>query len=240
MFYLIGLGLNEKGYSREAYEIISKVDKIYVDSYTVDFPYDIKQLEARFRRKKFSQANREFVESLRILEEARKQDVVLLVYGSPLTATTHITLIEEARKLRIKSEVVQNASVLDAIAETGLQIYKFGKTTSMPNFKADSYLDIVKQNLSIDAHTLILIDIGMDFKSSLERLIKDTNNKKIKLHKIIVCSQLGTDNKKIYYDSVDKLKKLNLKRPFCVVIPGKLHFVEKEILESFKNIDKKL
>ena len=41
MFYLIGLGLNEKGYSREAYDAITKCKKIYVDNYTIEFPYEM-------------------------------------------------------------------------------------------------------------------------------------------------------------------------------------------------------
>jgi len=58
-----------------------------------------------------------------------------------LTATTHISLIEEAKRCGVKYKIIYNASILDAVAETGLQLYKFGKVTSMPNGK--SFLQIV-------------------------------------------------------------------------------------------------
>ncbi|HJZ19240.1 MAG TPA: SAM-dependent methyltransferase, partial [Candidatus Nanoarchaeia archaeon] len=134
MLYLIGLGLNEKGYSREAYDSISKADRIYFDSYTVDFPYKIKDLEKQFSKKKFLPADRELIESFGILDEAKNKKIVLLVYGSPLTATTHISLIQEAKKRKIKYRVIHGASVLDAVLETGLQVYKFGKIASMPSW----------------------------------------------------------------------------------------------------------
>src|SRR3989344_3595919 len=104
MLYLIGLGLNEKGYSREAYDAVESSDLVYVENYTVDFPYDIKILEKELERKDFIPADRNFVESLKIVDEAKKKDVALLIYGSPLSATTHITLIEEAKKKKVKTK----------------------------------------------------------------------------------------------------------------------------------------
>ena len=51
MLYLIGLGLNENSYSNEAEKAILNADEIYVEFYTVDFPYEIKELEKKFRGK---------------------------------------------------------------------------------------------------------------------------------------------------------------------------------------------
>jgi len=96
MLYLIGLGLNEKGISKQGLEALDKCKKIYLESYTVDFPYSIEELE-KVIEKKIIPANREKVENLSIVEEAKKENIALLVYGSPLFATTHITLIQEAK-----------------------------------------------------------------------------------------------------------------------------------------------
>ena len=152
MLYLIGLGLNEKSISLQGLGAIKKCKKIYLDNYTVNFPYSEKVLE-KIINKRIISANREIIESDKLIKESKKQNVALLVYGSPLTATTHITLIQEAEKNKIKYEIIYNASVFDAIAETGLQIYKFGKTTSMPkwqkNFNPKSFMEIVKQNLEL-------------------------------------------------------------------------------------------
>jgi diphthine synthase len=161
----------------------------------------------------------------------------LLIYGSPLTATTHITLIQEAEKNKIKHEIIYNASVFDAIAETGLQIYKFGKITSMPkwqkNFTPKSFMEVVKQNLEIDAHSLILIDIGLELRNAIEELEESAKEYNLKLDKIVICSRLGTKDKKIIYDKIENLKNKEIKKPYCIIIPSKLHFVEKEVLEKF-------
>ena len=239
MFYLIGLGLNEKGYSREAYDSVEKSEKIYVENYTVDFPYDFSVLEKQFKEKKLIPADREFVESMKILEEAKKKNVALLVYGNPLMATTHISLIEEAKKRKIKFSVIHGTSILDAVSETGLQIYKFGKITSMPawipkkKFTPESFMEVVKENLSIDAHTLILIDVGLRFSDALNELKIAGKNKNIKFEKILVCQKLGTDKNKIFYDDISKLEEKKVQSPFCIIIPGKLHFIESEFLDNF-------
>ncbi|MEK6760857.1 MAG: diphthine synthase [Nanoarchaeota archaeon] len=238
MFYLIGLGLNENGYSKEASDAIMESDLIYVDVYTVDFPYSIKKLESQFKKKKFISAKREFVESFEILENAEEKNVALLVYGSPLSATTHISLIEEAKQKGIEFKIIHGASILDAVAETGLHLYKFGKITSMPkwqkNFMPESFMDVARENHSIKAHTLILCDIGLSFKEALEQLETSALNRGIVLGKIIVCQSMGTKNQKIFFGEISKLKKARgIENPFCLIIPSELHFTEKEVLEKF-------
>ncbi len=236
MLYIIGLGLNEKSISQEGLKIIKKCKKIYFENYTVDFPYSVKILEKNIK-KKIILAGRDFVESEKLIKEAKKENIVLLIYGSPLTATTHITLIQEAKKNKVKYEIVYNASVFDAIAETGLQIYKFGKITSMPkwtkSFKPTSFMEIVKQNNIIDAHSLILVDIGLESKDAMRELEISAKEHEIKLDKMIICSRLGTKDSKIFYKNLENIKNLNVKKPYCIIIPSRLHFVEQEVLEKF-------
>ena len=237
MLYLIGLGLNEKGISLEGLEAVKKCEKVYLESYTVDFLYPKENLE-KIIGKKISISDREFVENLKILNEAKNVDVALLVYGSPLMATTHITINEEAEKRKIMVKVIQAASVFDAVAETGLQLYKFGKIVSIPkwqeNYNPESFVNIIKENKKINAHSLILVDIGLELKDALEQMEISTRNKKMKIGKIIVCSRLGTKDSKIIYDKIENLKNENIKKPFCIIIPGELHFVEESILERFE------
>lgn len=229
MLYLIGLGLNVDGISKYGLSIAKKCKRLYLETYTVDFPYSREELE-EVLGKKVIPADRDFVENLKLLDEAEKMDVGLLIYGSPLTATTHITLLQEAKKSGIRCKVIYNASILDAVAETGLQLYKFGKIASIPNFEADSFMEIIRENQKIDAHSLILIDIGMESKDVLERISEIEG---IKLNKIVVCSRLGTQNSNIYYNRIENLKDKNIEKPFCIIIPGKMHFVEREVLEEF-------
>jgi diphthine synthase len=238
MLYIIGLGLNVDGISKYGLEVVKRCKKIYLENYTVDFPYSREELENVIGKKIIS-ADREFVESLSVVDEAKKMDVALLVYGSPLTATTHISLIQEAKKCDVRYKIIYNASVFDAIAETGLQFYKFGKIASMPkwdkekNFNPDSFMEIVQENQSMKAHSLILIDIGFEFQDALNQLEISAEKYKIKLKKIIVCSRLGTKDKKIFYKNIQELKEFeSIKKPYCIIIPSKLHFIEKEVLEN--------
>ena len=236
MLHLIGLGLKVESVSKEALSAIKKCKKIYLEGYTVDFPYSTKELE-RVIEKKIIVLGREDVESDKLLNESKKKNVALLVYGSPLFATTHTTLLNEARMKKIKTSVIFNGSVFDAIGITGLQLYKFGKITSMPtwkeNFKPDSFMDIIKENKSIKAHSLILIDIGLELKDALHQLEKASENKKIKIDKIVLCSSLGNDNK-IFYGNIDKLKNKKVNKPYCIIIPEDLHFMEEEFLQQHK------
>jgi diphthine synthase len=226
MIYLIGLGLNEKGISVEGIEALKKCKKIYLENYTVNFPYSFEKLE-KIIGKKIISADRSFVEDMKILLDEAKR-----VHSVP----SHSSLIEEARKKKIKCKIIYSASIFDAIAETGLQIYKFGKITSMPkwskNYEPTSFLEIVKDNQKINAHSLILVDIGLKIEDAINELEKSAKKENMKLGKIVICSRLGTEDKKIIYKEINKIKSSEIKKPYCIIIPGKLHFVEEEVLES--------
>jgi diphthine synthase len=235
--YLIGLGLNERSITKEGMDAIQKCKRVYLEGYTVDFPYTKHQLE-EIIDKKLILADREKVENLSLVDEAQKLNVALLVYGSPLTATTHITLIDECKASKIKYKICYNASIFDAVAETGLSLYKFGKVTSMPawkkSFEPTSFMKIAQQNMSQEAHSLILIDIGLKFEDALKQLKKAASEYNIPLKRICVCQRMGTKDRKILYRDLDELETYEgVKSPYCIILPSKMHFVEKEVLESF-------
>jgi diphthine synthase len=236
MLYLIGLGLNFDSISKFGLEVAQRCKKVYLETYTVDFPYNKVQLQEVIG-KKLIEADREKVESLELVDEAQKMDICLLIYGSPLTATTHITLIQEAKRMKVRSKIIYNASILDAVAETGLQLYKFGKIASMPKWKKhftpDSFIKTVQENMSMNAHSLILIDIGLDITDALDQLEKAAKIHKFNLKNIVICQNLGTKTKRILQGTLEELKKYeNVRKPYCLIIPSKLHFVEKEFLDE--------
>ena len=238
MLYLIGLGLNVDGISKYGLDVARRCKKVYLENYTVEFPYTVKELE-KVVGKKIDVLDRDEVEGDRLIKEARKEDVGLLVYGCPLFATTHMSLLSDAKHSRVKTNVIYSTSVFDAIARTGLQLYKFGKITSMPTWKKSyepySFLEAVQENQSINAHSLILIDIGLEFKDSLEQLEVACKKPEIKVEidKMIVCSKMGCDDEKILYGLLKDLKKEKVKAPFCFIIPSKMHFLEEEVVEGF-------
>jgi diphthine synthase len=238
-FYLIGTGLDKNSISADALEVLKTCDKIYLENYTVNFPYSFEELEKELKIK-FSELKRSAVEDESILEEAKTKKVALLVYGDSLSATTHIQLIISCKKQKISYQVFHNSSIIIAIAETGLQLYKFGKTASMPNWKEHtnkptSFMNYIKDNLSIQAHTLILTDIGLGIKDAISQLEESSLKTKISLpKKIIVISNAGTKKQKIFYNTSKNLSKKDIPMPFCLIIPSELHFIEEEALEELK------
>lgn len=235
MLYLIGLGLNERGISKEGLLAIEKCKKVYLEGYTIEFPYNLSEL--KLGKKKIIKLGRTEVESDKLIKEAKSVDIVMLVYGSPFFSTTHISLILDAKKENVKTKIIYSASVFDAIAESGLRLSKFGKITSMPTWEQDykpDFMQYIKENQKIKAHSLILVDIGIKFEKALLELEENSKKNKIKLNKIVVCSRLGTCESKILYEKINELKKQKILAPFCLIIPSELHFMEKDALERFE------
>jgi len=110
-----------------------------------------------------------------ILAGADKLDIAFLVVGDPFGATTHTDLVLRARELSIPIQTIPNASILNAIGSTGLQLYNFGQTVSMVFFtetwKPSSFYDRIKENVQIGLHTLVLLDIKVK-EQSLENMAR--------------------------------------------------------------------
>ena len=238
-FYLIGIGLNKKSTSADALKILKTCNKIYLENYTVNFPYSLKELKKELGLK-LIELKRKTAEDESIIKEAKNKNIALLIYGDSLSATTHIQLILECKKQKVQYHIFHNASIMTAIAETGLQLYKFGKTASMPNWeehtnKPTSFISYIKENQSIKAHTLILIDIGLEITNAINQLKEASKKEKINVpEKIIVCSNIGTRNQNIFYDTPNNIREEEIKMPFCLIIPSEMHFLEEEALKKLK------
>jgi diphthine synthase len=234
--HLIGLGLGTKTISIEAKEQIEICDKVYLEGYTVTFPYKKEELEKTIN-KKIESLQRTEVEDERILQEAKNKEIALLIYGDPYAATTHTQLQQECKKQNITCKTHHNTTILTAIGTNGLSLYKYGKTGSIPNWKEHtnkptSFIDNIIQNKSIGAHTLLLSDIGLEFNKALEQLKIAAKEKNEEIKKILVMSQVGTTKEKIVYGNIEELKEKGMLEPFCIIIPGTLNHTEKEILEK--------
>ena len=238
MLYFIGIGLNdEKDISFNGLEAIKKCKYIYLENYTSKLNCSVKDLE-KFYKKKIILADREFVENknIEILNKAKKENVAFLVIGDVVSATTHITLLIDAKKLKIKIKIIHNASILNAIGEVGLELYKFGKITSIPfnNENVKTPIEVFKKNYENDMHTLFLLDINenlMTINEGLNYLIKNNIN-----NDVVGIAGLTNDKQEIKYRKIKDLIKIKFNLfPQCIIIPGKkLHFVEEEALELWK------
>ena len=179
--FMIGLGLSDmKDISIKGLDAISKCDIIYLEHYTAVLHTTKDELEDYFN-KSIIVADRNMVEvdGDRIVDEALEHNVAFLVVGDPFVATTHSDLFLRAKSRGVVVRVVHNASIINAVGVVGLELYKYGKTTSIV-FPDDDWLpetpyDVIKQNLSCGFHTLCLLDIKVS-EPSRKDLLRGVNN----------------------------------------------------------------
>ncbi len=240
--YFIGLGLkDEKDITVKGLESIRSCDKIYLESYTSKLQCKKEDLEKLYN-KQIILADRDLVEKqaeTTILKDAKESNTAFLVIGDPFGATTHTDLMLRAKELNIETKVIHNASILNAIGIVGLELYKFGRTVSIPfDEKANSFYEFFKKNQEIGLHTLFLLDLDpinnrfLTTKQAIKRLLK-IGLKKDQL--CIACAALGSDKSEIKAGNAEQLKDTELKqRPQCLIMPGSLHFMEEEALEQWK------
>ncbi len=239
MLYLIGLGLAEGDISLKAVEALKKCASVYAELYTSDWQGDMNKL-GNLIGKKIEDVPREKVESDFLVNEAKNKSVALLIPGDPLTATTHMQLVMDAKSAGIETEIVHASSIYTAVAETGLQLYKFGRSTTLPvpqkNFFPESPYDVISENRTMGLHTLVLLDIPMDAKNGIEVLmeLEKRKGKGILNGKIVACSHLGNKDGVIKYADASDLLESDLGSPAVIIIPGKLNFKEEEALELWK------
>jgi len=180
VLYFIGLGLgDEKDITVKGLEAVKKCEKLYLEHYTSILSAPKEQLEA-FYGKEVIISHRETVEIemdniLSDISKSPEKDYGFLVVGDPFCATTHSDLFLRAIKLGIQVKVIHNASIMNAIGATGLQLYSFGETVSVPyfqdNWRPYSFLPKIAKNFNNKQHTLVLLDIRVR-EISFENLSK--------------------------------------------------------------------
>ena len=244
MLCLISIGLSdEKDMSLKGLEAARKCAKLYLELYTTNLNTNARKL-SELIGKEVVQIKRSDLEenSAKIIDQAKSMDIGILIGGDALSATTHISLLLDAKKRGIKTKIIHGSSIFTAVAEAGLQLYKFGAATTLvkPTGKyfPESFYDVILKNKKNGLHSLILLDIGMSVREGLEILLKIEKQKKKKLidtkTKLVAASRLGSDNQIIKYNTIEKLvtdEELT-ESPAVLVFPGELHFLEEEFLES--------
>ncbi len=242
MLYLIGIGLSgEKDITLKGLEAVKKADKVYLEGYTSLLNCSISELEKLYGRKVIV-ASREMLENAEdhIIGEAKEKNVALLIVGDVFSATTHINFLKAAFHASVKVEVIHNASVLTAVGITGLQLYKLGKVTSIPfhNDNVTEPLKVLKDNQKIGLHTLFLLDLDPEkgkYLSIAEACAFLEKNGVSKEMSCLGCARLGSKDFFIKKGTFAELQKIDFgKPPYCLIIPGKLHFMEEEALGMWK------
>ncbi|MFH0868024.1 MAG: diphthine synthase [Candidatus Woesearchaeota archaeon] len=248
--YFIGIGLNdEKDISIKGLELIKKADFVYLENYTAKLNCNINYLEKLYD-KKIILADRKLVEidaEKTILQQAKTQEVAFLVVGDVFSATTHMDLYLRSKKAGIKTRIVHNASVLTAIGVTGMQLYKFGKITSIPieNQNIETPYDVLAINQKNNLHTLFLLDIKENSNDSLSVTDAIRYMLKVELKRgekiftdntlCIGCAKLGSLDQIIRAGKAKELLQYLFKGGMhCLIVPAKkLHFMEEEALKLY-------
>lgn len=243
VLYMIGLGLyDEKDVSCRGLEIIKNCDYVYLEYYTSKLTCSLADLET-FYGKKVILADRELVEiksDEEILPKAKEGNVAFLVIGDVFGATTHTDIMLRAKDKGIAVRVINNASVLTAVGITGLELYKFGKVTSIPfnNKDITTPVDVFNKNKEVGFHTLFLLDLDPlnDKFMKISEAAVFLESKGVDSTLLAVgCAGLGTESPEIVTGTVESMKNANFtKFPQCLIIPGNLHFVEEEALEIYR------
>ena len=247
MLWFVGLGISGfDSIPNEALGVLSRADTVYLEEFTSPIAKsDLERIKGSVRGGKFRLAKRWQVEDGKeILENAKKGDTVLLAYGDPYIATTHIELRTRAISDGIKTRSIHASSSLTSmIGECGLHFYKVGRiATIMSEIKTlTTPYYIIYKNLVEGNHTVLLLeynqdrDFFLDPKDALDGLLQTEKGQRRNVVGLssycIVASRIGFDDQRIVSGSISSLKSTDFgKPPHTIIIPGRLHFTESDAL----------
>ena len=246
----IGLGLfDEKDITVKGLETAKAADAVFAEFYTSQPRGGTPEALERFLGRSIRVLGRPEVESgTEILEAATHGCAALLVPGDPMTATTHVALRLRAHDAGIPTRIVHGPSIVTAAAGAlGLQSYKFGRSTTVPfheaGFRPASPLDVILENRGRGLHTLILLDVREDgavlsagealrylLGLARERSEKGFDDATL----ACVLSDVGSSRPGMFAGLAKDLPERDLgSPPQCIIVPGELHFLEKEALVKF-------
>ena len=246
MLWFVGLGISgTRSIPIEVVKIIQKADFVYLESFTSPI---YKQQEEEIKNMvngSFKIAKRWLVEDgQEILKASKSSTVVLLSYGDPYIATTHIELRTRAKLEKIETNTIHSASAITSmIGEAGLQFYKVGRIVTIMNEKKSiitPYTSIFK-NLIQGLHSVILLEYNqdenyfLDPKDAISNLLDVEKEQKRNVVNndtfAIVASRIGFETQKITSGKFSNLLKVDFgEPPHSIIITGKLHFTESDAI----------
>jgi diphthine synthase len=248
MLYLIGIGLSWKDLSMKALEALNICEEVYLEGYTSVSDFTPLQLQRLLGKPVHVLDRKQVEEDMLFLGDAEVKNAALLIYGDPLAATTHQEILQLAKKRNISVKVIHAPSVFTAVAETGLSLYRFGKVASIPiaekGYAPESFFDVLKENLSVEAHTLFLLDLKPDqnkfltIPEAIKQLLEINKKKRDNIFTeeslCVGVARLGTENAFWKAGKALELTKVDFGNPpFCLIVPAKLNHKEQEYLSSF-------
>lgn len=177
-----------------------------------------------------------------ILDAAEEEDVVFLTAGDTMISTTHVDLRLRAVERDIETRVIHGVTAQSAASGlTGLQNYRFGKAVTLPFPYAHggddvpkSVVDSIEANLERGLHTLVYLDIKAHrdeymTASTAAEMFADGWEDRL----AVVVARAGSPEPLVAADRFSALAEREFGDPLhMLVIPGDLHHVEAEALET--------
>ena len=242
MLWFVGLGISGiSELSDNTISIIKNADTVYLESFTSPISETEKEQLANMCDGEFKIAKRWLVEDgNEILENAKKREVVLISYGDPYIATTHLELKTRAVTDKIETKTIHSSSIVSSlIGEIGLQYYKVGKILTIMNDPKSMITpyNTISNNLLSKMHSVILLEYNEDksfFLAPQDALSLLLDAEKIQNGKIIsldtfaiIASRIGKSDQNITSGKISNLIKKEFGNPpHTIIIPGSLHFTE--------------
>lgn len=249
MLYLIGIGLDSGDLSIKAIECLRKSSSIIYEGYTASITQEYISEIAVFAGKEPRKISRADLEDhvTGTVSMAKEDDIAILFPGDPLIATTHHIIIEEAKRQGISVSVTHAPSIFTAaIGESGLDIYKFGPTATIPRvsekYRPTSFINVIKKNLENKQHTLVLFDVteekGISISASeaIPTLLEAGRGVIDGRTKALFMADMGREGQQITYASLMEIAAIPNKgstRSACLAIPSEMSFAEKRAVEIY-------
>ncbi len=246
MLWFVGLGISgTKSIPIEVVKIIQDADIVYLEVFTSPISQTYEEEIKNMVNGSFKIAKRWLVEDgQEILKASKSSTVVLLSYGDPYMATTHIELRTRAELENIETKTVHSASIITSmIGEAGLQFYKVGRVVTIMNEKKSTITPYtaINKNLTQGLHSVILLEYNydkkyfLDPKNAISNLLDIEKEQKKSILSddtfAIIASRIGFETQKIISGEFSNLLKIDFgEPPHSIIIPGKLHFTESDAI----------
>jgi len=247
MLWFIGLGISGiSELSARTISVIKNAEVVYLESFTSPISETEKEQLENICDGEFKIAKRWLVEDgNEILDNAQKRETVLISYGDPYIATTHLELKTRAIRDNIETKTIHSSSIVSSlIGEVGLHYYKIGKILTIMNDSKSMITpyNTIFHNLLSKSHSLILLEYNEDksfFLSpqnamSLLLDVENTLNGKIISPDtfVIIASRIGKNDQRIISGKISNLIKKEFgEPPHSIIIPGSLHFTESDAVK---------
>ncbi len=241
----MGLGLGSPDYfTRAALRELERSDVVYLDTYTGFLEERaISELRGLLGERLVLAKRRDLEEGSReLIELAGKEEVSVAVPGDPLIATTHSSLIVEAVRRGVRWRVVHGVSVLSAaISRSGLSAYRFGRTVTLPKIvgreEYEAIYRTITSNFELGLHTLVLLDTadgGLKAQEAMRSLLgieSSTGSNLLETSHVLAMARIGLEDETVVCGKAcDVLSSVLPPPPHVLIVPGKLHFAEREFL----------